>query len=484
VNERRVLSVASEVFPLVKTGGLGDVAGALPAALARESIAVRTLLPGYPAVRSAVSDAVAVHAFADLMGGPARLLAARVAGLDLLVLDAPHLYARPGNPYLGPDGKDWPDNAARFAALARCAADVARGAVPAFVPHVVHSHDWQAGLVAAYLRYGPSCRCRTVLTVHNLAFQGQFPPDLLATLGLPPNSFAADGVEHYGSIGFLKAGIALADRVTTVSPTYADEIRTAEGGMGMDALLRKRGRDLCGILNGIDLDVWNPGADPHIAARYDVHRLAARAANKSALQARFALDRRPDAFVFGVVSRLTSQKGIDILLEALPALLCNGAQLVLLGEGEAALEEAFVTASRGHPGAVGVVIGYEEALAHRIQAGVDALLVPSRFEPCGLTQMIALRYGAIPVVARVGGLADTVVDASELALASGAGTGVQFFPVAREQLELAGDRVQALARNRATWRHLQIRAMQADVGWARPAKRYAALYRELVPRPA
>jgi starch synthase len=317
------------------------------------------------------------------------------------------------------------------------------------------------------------------MTVHNLAFQGQYPGELLPALGLPPASFGVDGVEYYGSIGYLKAGIALDDRITTVSPTYAGEIRTADAGMGLDGLLRKRADRLSGILNGIDTDVWNPATDPHIAARFDTHRLGERAANKAALQTRLGLATEPGALVFGVVSRLTGQKGIDVIVEALPALLRGRTQLAVLGAGDVSLEQALKTAARDHAGRVAVVLGYDEALAHQIQAGIDALLMPSRFEPCGLTQMIALRYGAIPVVPRVGGLADTVIDANEMALASGAGTGVQFSPVSREQLELAIARVRGLARNHATWRHLQTRAMATDLSWSRPARRYAMLYREL-----
>jgi starch synthase len=476
---RRVLSVASEIFPLVKTGGLADVAGALPRALAHEGIEMRTLVPGYPAVRDALNGAEVAHTFPDLHGGSARLLAGRASGLDLFALDAPHLYARPGNPYTGPDGKDWPDNARRFAALAQCAAAIARGAVASFVPQVAHAHDWQAGLVPAYLRFGPRCSCKSVLTVHNLAFQGIFPRELLPALGLPPVSFGVEGVEYYGKIGFLKAGIALADRITTVSPTYAGEIRTTEGGMGLDGLLRKRADRLSGILNGIDTDVWDPATDPHLATAFDAHRLGERASNKAALQTRLGLAVEPRALVFGVVSRLTWQKGIDVLVEALPALVHGRTQLALLGAGDRDLEQALAAAARDHPGRVAAVLGYDETLAHQMQAGIDALLMPSRFEPCGLTQMIALRYGAIPVVPRVGGLADTVIDANEMALASGAGTGVQFAPVTREQLELAITRVRGLSRNRGTWRHLQTRAMATDVGWNRPARRYAALYREL-----
>lgn len=479
-----VLGVVSEIFPLIKTGGLADVAGALPAALAGEGVQVTTLVPGYPAVLDRLDAAEPVHHFADLFGGPARLLRGRVAGLDLLVIDAPHLYTRPGNPYVQPDGRDWPDNAMRFAALGDVAARIGGGALaevaPAIVPDIVHAHDWQAGLALAYLHYRGGPRPGTVMTVHNLAFQGVFPAALLSALGLPPDAFSIDGVEFYGGIGFLKAGLIFADRITTVSPTYAAEIRTPEGGMGLDGLLRARASVLHGILNGIDDAVWNPSADPFIAAAFSPTRLRRRAANKAALQARIGLTPQPDALLFGVVTRLTTQKGVDLLLAELDELLRLGAQLAVLGSGERALEDGFGAAAAANPGRVACVIGYDEALAHQIQAGADAILVPSRFEPCGLTQLCALRYGALPVVARVGGLADTVIDANEAALAAGCGSGVQFAPLTREMLRTAVQRTAALWRQPPTWQRLQRNAMHADVSWRRPAAQYAALYRTLL----
>ena len=474
-----VLSVASEVFPLVKTGGLADVAGALPPALAAEGVAVRTLLPGYPSVLAALPAAETVHDWPLLNGGPARLLATRAAGLDLFVLDAPHLYDRPGNPDVGADGKDWPDNALRFGALGAVAAELGRGLLPAFAPAIVHAHDWQAALAPAYLHYAGGTRPRTVMTVHNLAFQGQFPAALLGPLGLPPHAFAMDGVEYYGTIGFLKAGIALADRITTVSPRYAMEIRTPEFGMGLDGLLRSRAGSLAGILNGIDTEYWNPATDPYLAALFDADSIAARTANKLALQKRLGLDAGDEAPLFGVVSRLTWQKGMDVLLAALPELLAQGAQLALVGSGEAELEAGMRAAAAANPGRIGVLIGFDEAAAHLVQGGSDALLVPSRFEPCGLTQLCALRYGSVPVVARVGGLADTVIDANEMALVASAGNGLQFAPVTPEALALTLERAVALWRDRPTWRRLQQHAMSAEVGWQRPARQYAALYRSL-----
>jgi len=475
-----VLAVASEVFPLIKTGGLADVVGALPPALAADGVDTTTLIPGYPAVLRGLVDAEPVHSFADLFGGPARLLRGCAAGLDLLAIDAPHLYARPSNPYGGPDGREWPDNAMRFAALGDVAARLAGGVVPGIAPDILHVHDWQAGLALAYLHYRGGRRPGTVMTVHNLAFQGRFPAALLPALGLPPSAFSIDGVEFYGDISFLKAGIFFADRITTVSPTYAAEICSPEFGMGFDGLLRTRAPVLHGILNGIDDAVWNPAADPLIVADFSPARLEGRAADKTSLQAWFGLEARPDALLFAVISRLTWQKGLDLLLSDLDTLLRLDAQLVVLGSGERALEAGFTAAAAAHPGRVGCVIGYDEALAHQIQAGADALLVPSRFEPCGLTQLCALRYGALPVVARVGGLADTVIDANEAALGAGTGSGVQFAPVTREMLGAAIDRTAALWREPETWRRLQRNAMHTDVSWRRPAARYAALFRSLV----
>jgi starch synthase len=315
------------------------------------------------------------------------------------------------------------------------------------------------------------------MTVHNLAFQGVFPAGLLQGLGLPPQAFTIGGVEYYGGIGYLKAGLRLADCITTVSPTYALEIQTREGGMGLDGLLRARSHDLFGILNGIDEEVWDPAQDQALAAPFDVNSLERRAVNKDALQARLGLARDGGALLYGVVSRLSSQKGLDLLLGALQTLLAQGAQLALLGSGERELEEGFRAAAASYPLQVASAFGFDEVLAHQIQGGCDALLVPSRFEPCGLTQLCALRYGALPVVARVGGLADTIIDANEMALEAGVATGIQFAPVSQLMLEAALARTAALWRDKAAWSRLQRNGMAAHVGWQGPAKRYAALYR-------
>lgn len=470
----RVLAVASEIFPLVKTGGLADVAGALPRALAREGVAERSLVPGYPAVLKHAEAFATAHAFDDLFGGPARLLAGEAAGLDLFVVDAPHLYARPGGPYAGLDGADWPDNAQRFAALSWVAARLGRGLVAGFVPEVIHAHDWQAGLAPAYLALEGARGPGTIVTIHNLAHQGAFPAHLLGELRLPPSAFTMEGVEYYGQIGFLKAGLYYADRITTVSPTYAREILTDEAGMGLAGLLRTRASVLSGILNGIDVEVWDPATDPHIPARYDAATPERRAANKAALQERLGLDHDPDAMLLGVISRLSWQKGLDVVLDALPAVLATGAQLALLGAGDRPLEDGFAKAASARAGRVGAVIDYDESLAHLIQGGCDALLVPSRFEPCGLTQLCALRYGAVPVVSRVGGLADTVVDIA--AAGSAAPTGIQFTPVTRDGFEGALVRASALWRDKPRWRELQANGMATSVDWSARARDYVAAY--------
>ena len=471
-----VLAVVSEIFPLIKTGGLADIAGALPAALAAEGVAVRSLVPGYPPVLDALQGGVVVATLDDLFGGATRIIAARAAALELFVIDAPHLYARDGDPYRGPDGREWSDNAFRFAALSRVAMLLARELVEGYRPNVVHAHDWQAGLAPAYLHYAGAIEPPTVMTIHNLAFQGQFPPYLLASLGLPPHALTIDGVEYYGAVGYLKAGLQFADRITTVSPTYAAEIRTPAHGMGMDGLLRARADVLSGIINGIDIAVWDPARDPHLAATFDFDRVDARAANKLALQERFGLRRDPGKPLFGVISRLSAQKGIDLLLGALPVLLGEGGQLAVVGSGDGSTE-AGLRAAAGQD--VGVFIGYDEDLAHLIQGGCDMLLMPSRFEPCGLTQLCAMRYGALPIVAHVGGLCDTVIDANEMALANGMGTGFHFSPAETEMLAAAIQHAIEVWRQPDVWRRLQRNAMQTDVSWRRPAARYAALYRAL-----
>ena len=475
----RVLSVASEVFPLVKTGGLADVAGALPAALASEGVTMRVMVPGYRDVMRDLSGATELRRYADLFGAEARLLAGAAGGLDVIVLDAPALFDRPGNPYLAPNGADWPDNWRRFAALCRAAADIGAGAIDSFVPDVVHCHDWQAGLVPAYLGYISTTSARSVMTIHNIAFQGRFPASIFPFLGLPPEAFDIEGVEYYGGVGFLKAGLRHAGAITTVSPTYAEEIRSPDGGMGLDGLLRLRSDVLSGIVNGIDTAVWDPASDPHLAANYTAATLPRRAANKRAIAEAFGLT-PDDSFLFCVVTRLSWQKGMDILGECIDGLVARGARLAVLGSGDAAIEGMFRAAASRHPGRVGIVTGYSEPLSHLLQGGSDSVLVPSRFEPCGLTQFYGLRYGCVPVVSRVGGLADTVIDANIAALDKGVATGFQFLPVEAPALERAIGRAIDLHRDTRAWRKLQQNGMKSDLSWGASARRYADLYRALV----
>ena len=475
-----VLAVASEIYPLIKTGGLADVVGALASALAAEDVAVVTLVPGYPAVTSKIDSAEPVLMAPDLFGSDARVLRAKAAGLDLFVLEAPHLFARPGNPYTGPDGGDWPDNPFRFAALCQIAARLALGECPRFRPDVVHAHDWQAGLTAAYLTYDGRPRPATVITIHNLAFQGQYPAELLEPLGLPPHAFAIVGVEYYGMIGFLKAALCLSDKITTVSPSYAAEIRTPEQGMGLDGLLRARADSLTGILNGIDDAIWNPQQDAWLAAPYSIETRGLRGLNKTALQKHFGLAAEPEALLFGVVSRLAWQKGMDLVLANLDLIEHLGGQLAVLASGEPSLEEAFRTAMEARPGRVAAIIGYDERTAHMIQAGADALLIPSRFEPCGLTQLCAMRYGAVPVAARVGGLMDTIIDANEMAIAVKLGTGIHFSPVTSSAFGAALERVRKLWEEPKVWDQIRANGMKTDVSWRRPAAAYAKLFRGLV----
>jgi starch synthase len=473
----QVLSVTSEVYPLIKTGGLADVTGALPAALALSGIVMRTLLPGYPAVMAALEKPTLIHEFANLMGGAATLRAGKAKGLDVFVLDAPHLFNRPGNPYLGADGKDWPDNPQRFAALAEVAADLARGALSSYKADILHLHDWQSALAAVYLRYrgGP----KSVITVHNIAFQGQYPSGYFNVLNLPPQAFAIDGVEFYGNVSFLKGGLACADAITTVSPTYANEICTADYGMGLEGLLQSRRAQLSGIVNGIDTTVWNPQTDKALAANYSVKDFLKRQTNKRAVEKQFGLD-EGDGIIHGVVSRLTWQKGLDIFASLLDWVVSTNARLALIGTGEAAIEAAVTAAALRHPGRIGVVTAYDENLSHLVQGGCDTMLVPSRFEPCGLTQLYGLRYGCVPVVARTGGLADTIIDANDAALSAGVATGVQFSPVDAASLQNALNRTAVLYENKSAWATLQQRGMATDVSWDRSAKAYALLYKSVL----
>jgi len=467
----KVLFAVSECAPFAKTGGLADVAGALPQALAAEGVEVRVLLPAYPALR-----ALQAEPMGEAAGG--RLLAARAEGLDLILFDAPALFARDGGPYVDATGRDWPDNAQRFAALSLAAARIARDGLAGWAPDVLHVHDWQTGLAPVYLRAEPGGP-PSAITIHNIAFQGRFEGALAGPLGLPAAGFTPDGYEFYGDVGFLKGGLAYADRITTVSPTYARELASPAFGLGLEGVIAARRAVLEGVLNGVDVTAWDPAADPRLPQGFTARSLPRRAVNRDALARRFGLHAAPDAPLFGVVSRLTPQKGVDLLLAALPRLLARGASLAVIGTGDRGLEAAFRAASTAHAGRVGAVIGYDEGLAHLMQGGVDCLLVPSRFEPCGLTQLYALRYGGAPLVARTGGLADTVIDANPAALAAGCATGFVCAPGDARSLADAIDRACDAFGDRALWTTLQRNGMKADVSWARSARRYADIYAEM-----
>jgi len=477
----KVLSVASEAVPLVKTGGLADVAGALPAAVAGHGVEITTMVPGYPDVMRHLGKPRAVHTWDSLLGAPARLVSGKIDGHPLLVLDAPWYFGRDGKPYTDGTGRDWDDNWRRFAALGRAAADIAGGAAKKRAFDVVHAHDWQAAMAPVYLRYAPWAERQvpSVLTVHNMAFQGWYGREIFPHLELPAPAWSLDGVENHGGVGMLKAGLATASAITTVSPTYAAEIRSREFGMGLEGLIMARGNAVSGILNGIDAQVWNPASDPALASGYSARNLAARKANKRALESEFGLD-RDDGPLFIVVSRLTWQKGMDVLLEVLDHLVGIGGRLALLGAGDPWLETAFAQAVERHPGRIGIRIGYDETLSHRMQGGGDAILVPSRFEPCGLTQLYGLAYGCVPVVARTGGLADTVIDANPAALAAGVATGVQHGTASYDSLSAALTRTVALYRQPDVWRLMQKNGMKADFSWSASGKAYADLYRSII----
>lgn len=473
------LSVASECAPFVKTGGLADVVGALGPALAAHDVECRVLLPLYRQISHLAHGAEVVLEAGSHFGGPVRVLAKHDSGIDLLLVDAPHLYDRPGQIYLNENGSDWADNFQRFGLLSWLGAEIAQNGVADWVPDIVHAHDWQAGLTPVYLaQSGSTVPC--VLTIHNIAFQGNFPAHTMGALGLDPAGFTQDGFEYFGQVSFLKGGLMRAQQITTVSPTYARELMTPEFGMGLEGVLSARKADLTGILNGIDLDAWNPATDPALAQNYNSRTLAKKEGNKLAVLKRFNLGTDTQAPLFSVISRLSEQKGLDLALQALPAVLEKGARFVLLGSGTPELEHGFRELGHRYPDRVGIEIGFNEDLAHLVQAGSDATLIPSRFEPCGLTQLYAMHYGTLPIVSITGGLADTVIDANEAALAAGCATGFQFAPTTASKLSDALDRAIALYNEPKAWKKAQRNAMKHPVGWEVSAKRVADIYRSLI----
>ncbi len=481
----RVFFVASEMAPFSKTGGLGDVTAALPRILHALGADIRVLVPLYQTRpwMDGLQKICTVHVpFSEKTG---EIWSLRDQPQNWF-LHQPEYYQRPGGPYQDPHGQDWRDNAERFGFLNRVAVEIAQGRVTeldGWRPEIVHLHDWQTGLVPYLLsleeRVGAN-RPATVFTIHNLAYQGRCDPKILQPLHLPEEDFHPGGTELYGSFSFLKAGLVYADRLTTVSPRYAQEIQTSESGMGLDGLLRLRSGDLTGILNGIDTSIWNPGADPNLPSHYDSSSITGKSACKTRLQSILGLDPDSGMFLLGMISRLVEQKGCDLVLQLVHELMQRRIQLVILGTGDSHLEQWAQELAAGYPGQMAVRIAFDEGLSHQIEAGIDAFLMPSRFEPCGLNQMYSLRYGSPPVVHETGGLADTVRDAGDGT--KDHGNGFVFRPATTDALRSAIDRAEAFFRQPEQWLGLQRRGMSEDYSWQQTAQQYLNLYQSMISR--
>lgn len=476
----KILFITPEITPLLKTGGLADVSAALPAALRKYNADVRVLLPGYPRVMDVLKNKCLLTVLNDTGEfGEVRLLEAELpgSGVPLLVIDYPPLYERDGGPYADPNGLDWADNAQRFALLSKVGAILGNAKSPLeWRPDIVQCNDWQSALTPAYLHFSPAPSAASIMTIHNMAFQGTFPASLVTALGLPASSYNINGMEYYGQMSFLKAGLFYANHITTVSPTYAEEIQQEPLGFGMQGLLAHRYLDLTGIVNGIDNNEWNPATDKLLEYTYSAEDLTGKAANKLALQRRFGLAEDPDIPLLGVISRLTHQKGLDLLPTIAPFLLEHPVQMIILGSGEAALETSFKELAQGHPDQVATFIGFDEALSHQIEAGSDIFLMPSRFEPCGLNQMYSQRYGTPPVVHATGGLVDTVVDATPENIANGTASGFIFTHATTHGLNECIHRALNLFRDQSAWRKIQLNGMRRDFSWDKSAEEYLALY--------
>lgn len=475
----RVLFAASECWPLIKTGGLADVAYALPLALATAGHDLRVVLPAYRGLIDQLSSARRVGQL-DIRGQVFGIVEGQLPGtaLSVWLVDAPYLYARDGDPYRDASGRDFADNAWRFGCFCEAIHALALGAIGGWRADVVHANDWQTGPALSWLSLAPQPP-RRVFTIHNLAYQGYFGREAFDFLGLPSSLWNPEGVEMYGGFSFMKAGITGADVITTVSPTYASEIQTPAYGCGLDPLLRSRAARLVGIANGIDTAAWDPAHDPLLVRRYSVGSLRqGKNANKRDLQSQLALADDVDAPLIGIVTRLAEQKGSDLILGALDGLMAAHPRLqfALLASGDRAQEQAWRDAAARYPQRIGVQLRYDESLAHRIEAGADLFLMPSRFEPCGLNQMYSQRYGTVPVVRRTGGLADTVVDATDQTLADGSATGVMFNDADAGAVRWAVDRALALRAGGPRWKAMQVAGMQRDFGWDQAAQRYLALY--------
>ncbi len=472
---KKILFVTSEAYPLIKTGGLADVSGSLPIALKGLGHDVRILLPGY-------ASAMAAGHFEQVRllhgDGEIAILEGVLPGstVPVWLLAHPQYFGRSGNPYLGPDGKPWPDNPERFSLLCHVAVEMAMNRLGLrWKPDIVHCNDWQTGLAPALLSDEPG-RPATVFTIHNLAYQGVFPHETFVKLRLPNRFWSSQALEFYNQLSFIKGGLVFADRITTVSPHYAEEIQGEEFGAGLEGLLKHRRERLSGILNGIDADAWNPATDPFIGTNFDIDSLEKRPANKAALQRAFKLEEDDGIVLMAWVGRLVQQKGIDLVIELLPKLIRMPIQLVIVGSGEARYEQILLHWARLYPDRIAVKLGYDEPSAHLIEAGTDLFLMPSRFEPCGLNQMYSQRYGAVPVVRHVGGLADTVDDANATNLTMGRATGVVFRDAAADDLFHALNRGFVLCQNKVLREKVQKAGMSKDFSWQQSAQRYLDLY--------
>ncbi|MBI3997911.1 MAG: glycogen synthase GlgA [Armatimonadetes bacterium] len=467
-----VLFCVAEAAPFAKTGGLADVAGALPAALRRNGVDVRVMMPHYRGISrqglQPVMRARSEIGGTDIEG--AVWLGAFPNGTPVYLLDAAPLYDRAG--LYGEGGRDYDDNLVRFVFFCQAAVVLMRDG---WAPDLAHCHDWHSALLPAYLRMHRS-RVPTLFTVHNLAHQGTFPAEQFPITGLPHEAFTPDGVEFYGKLNVMKAGLISSHALSTVSETYAKEIQTEEYGMGLDGLLRARSADLFGVLNGVDYSLWDPSVDPSIPARYSTDDLAGKSVCKASLQHDLGLPVDARVPLIGTVARLVSQKGFDLVASGLDAIVSMGAQVVILGTGDPAYEAAFRAAQSRIPHQVRALIGFDERLAHRIEAGADIFLMPSRFEPSGLNQLYSLRYGTVPVVRRTGGLADSIVDVTPENLHLGRANGFVFDHYSTEALVATVGRAIAAYRDQGLWRWLQQVGMRADFSWDRAAERYLALY--------
>jgi starch synthase len=479
----QVLSVASEIYPLIKTGGLADVVGALPFALGKNGVKTKTLIPFYSSIADKLKNGVVLHNYPSLLGEKARLLAFEYQGLDIIALDAPSLFNRKGGPYIDEFGNDFADNWKRFAALSKAASDIAGGILKNFLPDIVHAHDWQGALSALYMKFGNERAKATpsIVTIHNIAFQGRYGANIFEGLELPTEAFGIDNLEYYGDLSFLKGGLAVCNYITTVSPTYSQEIVTQEFGMGLEGLIGARADYVSGILNGIDDNVWNPKTDKYIPETYDAKSLTARVKNRRKVEEAFGL-KRARGPIFCVISRLTWQKGMDVLVDLCEAFTHIGVRLAILGTGEPHIENAIINASKRFKGKIGAYIGYDEGLSHILQAGCDGILIPSRFEPCGLTQLYGLKYGCVPIVARTGGLADTIIDANEAALNASLATGFQFNKVVAHDFYHAIARANQIYYDKKQWAQIQRNGMKADFSWEKSGKKYVDLYKKALKR--